>query len=194
LSLACATVRLPPADPRAPGEATNLLWEDMRAEILQWQLELLRLPTKQELHHDGRLQRHGYIGRHSGRVRLTDVIGRRVKTRATDSCTLAAAMVNERCRSWRGRCRDVEGVLMGMLRRCRKGGGGRMAAALRRRGANAPASCTSPHLARLPIHFRERQQRRRQLPGGEEYPRSLKALYLLSLQTERYGQCSSYTW
>jgi hypothetical protein len=57
-------------------ETTNLVWEHMRAEILQRQLELLRLAAELDLHHDGRVQRHGDIGRRRhGAVRLIGVIG-----------------------------------------------------------------------------------------------------------------------
>jgi hypothetical protein len=44
----------------------------MRAEVLQRQLVLLGLAAKQDLDHDGRVQRDGHVGgRHSGQVRLT---------------------------------------------------------------------------------------------------------------------------
>jgi hypothetical protein len=44
----------------------------MGAEVLQRQLEFLRLAAKQNLDHDGRVQRHGHVGgRHGGQVRLT---------------------------------------------------------------------------------------------------------------------------
>jgi hypothetical protein len=44
----------------------------MRAEVLQRQLVLLRLAAKQDLDHDGRVQRDGHVGgRHGEQVRLT---------------------------------------------------------------------------------------------------------------------------
>ena len=46
----------------------------MSSEVLQRELELLRLAPELNLDHDGRLQRHGDVGRHDGQVRLTDVM------------------------------------------------------------------------------------------------------------------------
>ena len=43
---------------------TNLLWQHLSSKVLERELELLGLATEQDLDHDGRVQRYGYIGRH----------------------------------------------------------------------------------------------------------------------------------
>lgn len=73
----------------------------MRSEVLEWQLELLRLATEQDLDDDGRVQRHGYVGRHGGRERLTDVIDGRWDGRATAARSPPRSQ-REGCRSCTG--------------------------------------------------------------------------------------------
>jgi hypothetical protein len=68
------------------GSVTNLVGQHVSSEILQRQLELLRLAAEQDLHHDGRVQSHGDVisRRHDGRVRLA--MSGKVTVRATAAC------------------------------------------------------------------------------------------------------------
>jgi hypothetical protein len=56
-------------------ERTNLFREHMGSKILERQLELSGVAAEEHLDHDGRVQRHGNVGRrHGGQVRLIEAI------------------------------------------------------------------------------------------------------------------------
>ncbi len=64
-------------DTTASGDesVTDLVGQHVSSEILQRQLELLRLAAEEDFDHDGRLHSHGDVvcRRHDGRVRLERV-------------------------------------------------------------------------------------------------------------------------
>lgn len=104
----------------------------MGSQVLEGQLELLRLAAEQDLDDDGGVERDGDVGRHGGRSeadRRNGTEGGQQEHEESDGCRLAATKVNEELERMQQRLRTGAGAGSsagdGRRRRWREGRPGR---------------------------------------------------------------------